>query len=228
MKNPLAHIEPAAVFHLLRSVMFHLSSRVKRYSVSKHYLGLCAYVNFDLSYRLSRGAGIEFHDEGFLVLGTERSSFRGWAGRTAFYFLDDAKLIIHGYNQIGRGSLVWIMEGGKVILRGGGTYTAGKNMIVAKERVEIGRDCYIAWGVTICDHDFHPIFKAGKPGIETAPIRIGDGVWIGMNATILKGVTIGDGAVVAAGAVVTRDVPAHAMVGGTPAKIIKTNLEAHG
>lgn len=53
------------------------------------------------------------------------------------------------------------------------------------------------------------------------PVVIGNGVWIGANVTILGGVNIGDGAVVAAGAVVTKDVPAKTLVGGVPAKIIK-------
>ena len=54
-----------------------------------------------------------------------------------------------------------------------------------------------------------------------APIKIGCRVWIGAHATVLPGVTIGDNAVIAAGAVVTKDVPANAVVGGVPAKIIK-------
>ena len=56
------------------------------------------------------------------------------------------------------------------------------------------------------------------------PITIGENVWIGCRALILKGVTIGDGAVVAAGAVVTKDVPANCVVAGNPAKIIKENV----
>ena len=58
-----------------------------------------------------------------------------------------------------------------------------------------------------------------------APVKIGNNVWIGAHATILAGVTVGDNAVVAAGAVVTKDVPANAVVGGVPAKIIKTIKE---
>ena len=54
-----------------------------------------------------------------------------------------------------------------------------------------------------------------------APIRIGRHVWIGANATVLPGVTIGDGAIIAAGAVVTRDVPENAIVGGVPARIMR-------
>ena len=54
-----------------------------------------------------------------------------------------------------------------------------------------------------------------------APIKIADGVWIGSNATILPGVTIGEGAIIAAGAVVTKDVEAMSIVGGVPAKLIR-------
>ncbi|MDE7203257.1 MAG: hypothetical protein K2O91_15450, partial [Lachnospiraceae bacterium] len=61
-----------------------------------------------------------------------------------------------------------------------------------------------------------------------APIKIGAHVWIGSNATVLPGVTIGDYAVVAAGAVVTRDVPAMTVVGGVPAKVLKKVKESSG
>lgn len=68
------------------------------------------------------------------------------------------------------------------------------------------------------DHDFAP---EKRSVLHCAPIVVGNDVWIGANATILKGVTIGDGAIVAAGAVVTKDVPARTIVGGVPAKVIK-------
>ena len=58
----------------------------------------------------------------------------------------------------------------------------------------------------------------------SAPIVLGKNVWIGSNATILQGVTIGDNAVVGAGAVVTKDVPANTVVGGVPAKFIKSTI----
>lgn len=61
--------------------------------------------------------------------------------------------------------------------------------------------------------------------IKSKPISIGDHVWIGLNATILKGVTIGEGSVIAAGSVVVKDVPAHTLVGGIPAKVLKENIE---
>ena len=70
----------------------------------------------------------------------------------------------------------------------------------------------------LLNHDMDP---ARRQDLEPAPIRLGDDVWIGANATVLPGVAIGDGAVVAAGAVVTRDVPPMTVVGGVPARVIK-------
>lgn len=228
MKHPLAHINATAPLHLLRSVVFHFSRHVIRTSISKRYLGLCAYVNANCAFHFERNARVEFADEGFLVLGTERSSFRSWAGRTKLYIRENGRLLIHGYNQIGCGSLIWVLEGGQISFAGEGTFTAGKNLIVSKEQVRIGRGVQIAWGVTISDHDFHRTYANGIQNIETAPVSIEDGVWIGMNATILKGVTIGERAIVGAGAVVTKDVPARSMVAGVPAKVIKRDVEFYG
>lgn len=83
----------------------------------------------------------------------------------------------------------------------------------------------IAPGVRIIDHDHQ--FESKLRGNELeiypgAPIEIGRNVWIGFNAVILKGVKIGDGAIIGAGSVVTNDVPAYTVVGGTPAKFIKS------
>jgi acetyltransferase-like isoleucine patch superfamily enzyme len=68
----------------------------------------------------------------------------------------------------------------------------------------------------------HPLDPAtGRSQITTAPIRISRGAWIAAGATVLQGVTVGDDAVVAAGAVVTKDVPAPTLVAGVPARIIR-------
>lgn len=227
MKHPLAHINLTAPFHLARSLCFHFSRHVKRHSIARNYLGLCAYVNANCCFHFEKNSKVEFNSNGFLVLGTERSSFKGWAGRTKLYLREDARLVLNGYNQIGAGSLVWILEGGNITINGGG-FTAGNSIIIAKESVEIGQNCQIAWGVTISDHDFHKTYKNGVQNIETSPVKIGNGVWIGMDATILKGVTIGDKAIIAAGALVVRDVPANCMVAGVPAKVIKTDVEFYG
>lgn len=114
-------------------------------------------------------------------------------------------------------------------------------LLMAEESIEIGHHCMVSWNVAIADSDFHPLDAAQRyrdcealapyyqeearniprPEIAKRPVRIGNGAWIGMNAVILKGVTIGDDAIVAAGAVVSRPVPPRTIVAGNPARIVK-------
>ena len=120
----------------------------------------------------------------------------------------------------------------------------GNTHIICRSKIEIGNNVFIAWGGYIYDHDSHSLdyrerekditqqledFRAGKSFIEnknwsvvnSKPIKICSNAWIGMNCIILKGVTIGEGAIVGAGSVVTKDVPAWTIVGGNPAKVLK-------
>ena len=116
----------------------------------------------------------------------------------------------------------------------------GKNITIGKDvfinsgchfqdqgGIEIGDGALIGHNVVLAtiNHDLNP---KGNRKNHYAPIRIGAHVWIGSNATILPGVTIGDWAVVAAGAVVARDVPAMTVVGGVPAKVLKVIREHSG
>lgn len=151
--------------------------------------------------------------------------------------------------KIGKGSIIncnFILENnGGIISVGERTFiNAGTNLIAAN-KIVIGNDVTIAWNVTIYDHNSHSldyrdrildmkeITKNYKTNhdlsdnknwdvVKSKPIVIKDKVWIGFNSIILKGVTIGEGAVVAAGSVVTKDVPAYTVVGGNPATFIKT------
>jgi carbonic anhydrase/acetyltransferase-like protein (isoleucine patch superfamily) len=96
--------------------------------------------------------------------------------------------------------------------------------VAADDRVAIGRECLIGELVSIRDHD-HAFDRADLPildqGRRSAPVVIGDDVWIGAKATITAGVTIGDGAVVGAHAVVTHDLPAGCIAVGVPARVVK-------
>lgn len=116
----------------------------------------------------------------------------------------------------------------------GGQLSIGSNnffnkhvKIVCLNSITIGNKCIIADLVHIYDHD-HSYKDITKPMKEqeyvTMPIIIGNNVWIGAKATILKGVTIGDGAIIAAGAVVVTNVPANTIVGGVPARMIKQKV----
>jgi acetyltransferase-like isoleucine patch superfamily enzyme len=90
--------------------------------------------------------------------------------------------------------------------------------IHAGRLVDIGHGAIIAWDCVIMDRDYHSTDNGPE---MVRPVTIGNGVWIGCRAMILKGVTIGEGAVVAAGAVVTRDVAPFTLVAGNPARAIK-------
>jgi acetyltransferase-like isoleucine patch superfamily enzyme len=98
--------------------------------------------------------------------------------------------------------------------------------IFAAQLIEIGDHTRIADHVTIHDTDFHEV-EQGAP-VRVAPIRIGRNVWIGRSSIVLPGVTIGDHAVVAAGSVITRDVPARTLVAGAPASVVRELRAADG
>lgn len=110
--------------------------------------------------------------------------------------------------------------GGEITI-GDGTYIGDRTEIHAGERVKIGNHVNISWDCNILDRDYHG-FESETERIE--PVTICDNVWIGCGCFILKGVTVGEGAVVAAGSVVTRDVPAKCLVAGNPARVIKENV----
>ncbi len=101
---------------------------------------------------------------------------------------------------------------------GNGTYLNRNTLIVCEDHVEIGENCKIAWDVIIMDSDLHPINEQSP--IVNKPVHIEDQVWIGCRSIILKGVTIGHGAVIAAGSVVTKSIPPRTVYGGSPAKLI--------
>ena len=92
--------------------------------------------------------------------------------------------------------------------------------IAATGLVAIGADCLIGTHVSIIDNAFHDVVDRQQVPAPQ-PVIVGDNVWIGNRAIILPGVTIGDGAVVGAGSVVTRDVPARTVVAGNPARVVR-------
>lgn len=111
---------------------------------------------------------------------------------------------------------------------GNNTYIGSRVSISVAKEITIGNNCYIADNIIIRDNDGHPIDVVERRNNksvakeEVHPINIEDDVWIGSSSIILKGVRIGAGSVIASGSVVTKDVPPSTVVGGNPAKILKT------
>ncbi len=125
--------------------------------------------------------------------------------------------------------------------RSGATLTVGNRTFVGAStfaianQVVIGDDVLIAWGCTIVDHDSHSVRFSDRKNdvvnwyrgvkdwsrVEANPVVIEDRVWIGLNSVILKGVRLGEGSVVAAASVVTKDVPPYVIVAGNPARMVR-------
>lgn len=132
----------------------------------------------------------------------------------------NAHFNVTGYFTIKSGFLISVNEGATLTLGSG--YINSNCNIACFNKINIGNDVAIAENVTIRDTDNHYIYRDDYQ--ISKPIIIKDHVWIGMNATILKGVTIGSGTIIAAGSIVTKDVPNNCLVAGIPAKIIKHNV----
>lgn len=146
-----------------------------------------------------------------------------------------------GSNTFLSGTFVFETLSGKIKI-GNNSFIGGSKLICINEII-IGNDVMTSWGVTIVDNNAHSLISTertndvkdalkamqiGKIGIykdwsvvKRAPVIIKDKAWIGFNNIILKGVTIGEGAIIGAGSVVTKDVPDYAVVAGNPAKIVK-------
>lgn len=127
---------------------------------------------------------------------------------------------------MGRGSRIkedariYVAEGA-VLTLGAGASIGIRNIVNVATSVTVGERSELSWDCQILDTDFHVIVRADGTTTEmTRPVVLGAHVLVGTRAMILKGVTIGDGAVIAAGAVVTKDVAAGAVVGGNPARAI--------
>jgi len=133
-------------------------------------------------------------------------------------------------------------DGGKVTV-GDGVFINCGTRIISRASIDIGDSVTIAWGCTIYDHNSHSIsyldriadqnqqlidFPRGSlvankdwTKVQAAPIHICDYAWLGFDVVVLKGVTIGEGAIVGARAVVTQDVPAWTIAAGNPARVVK-------
>lgn len=117
------------------------------------------------------------------------------------------------------------LRNGKIKI--GNNVALNGTVITSKKCIEIGSDSMIAPNVIIVDSDFHALWppqeRKKQVGDELdESVIIGKNVWIGMNTTILKGVTIGDNSLIGAGSIVTKSIPENSIAAGNPAKVLKT------
>lgn len=151
---------------------------------------------------------------------------------------------IPGDLSIGRGVNFSVTDGGELYFNSGcsvdhnaslivktGKLSVGPNahigigaIIVARDSIRIGSNALVAEYVTIRDQDhaFDGVAVTASNGFRTAPIFIGNNVWLGAKVTVTKGVTIGDNVIVGANSVVTRDIPSNCVAAGVPARVLHT------
>jgi len=164
-------------------------------------------------------------------LGWLKLRFRGRLKTDGFAFVcpgvtleigKDATLHLGRWSWIGHGTKIRAHEGE---VRIGAKSVLGQECTIsAYQHVSIGRECIVADRVMLIDFD-HGVVEVERPirlqGIYKRDVRIGHNVWIGYGASFLRGVTVGDNAVVGTYAVVNKDVPANAVVAGVPARLLR-------
>jgi acetyltransferase-like isoleucine patch superfamily enzyme len=162
--------------------------------------------------RLLTGSGRRWRTEGFLFFGRELEIEIAPKGRVDF----------GGFVWIGDRTKIRCHEG--LVEIGQKTVLGQECTITAYQHIRIGEQCVIADRAMFIDFD-HGVVEVERPireqGIYKRDVEVGSNVWIGYGACILRGVRVGDNAVIGTNSVVTRDVPANAVVGGIPARVLR-------
>jgi len=163
----------------------------------------------------------------------------GWRWRTdgPVFFGSGLELQIAPHGRVDFGRFVWIGHGTKIRCHQGVVEIGPKTVmgqectISAYRRVRIGEQCVIADRAMFIDFD-HGVVEVERPirqqGIYMREVEVGSNVWIGYGACILRGVRVGDNSIVGTNSVVTRDVPANAVVAGIPARVIRMRESPRG
>lgn len=170
--------------------------------------------------RFSKGATLNLHN----LLHLNYNVPRGSRKETIIQMGKNSTFNVRGPYSIWYGGDIKIFDNATLTLGSG--YCNINCMIRCNQEITLGDHVFIAHNVTIMDSDFHHI--ESPEHVMTKPVHILDNVWIGNGATILKGVTIGEGSIVAAKSVVTHDVPPRSIVAGNPARVIKENISWRG
>ena len=157
-----------------------------------------------------------------------------WVSDGPFFLGKGLELKIEPRGKIRFGRFVWVGDGTKIRCHEGVVEIGAKTVmgqectISAYQHVRIGEECVIADRAMFIDFD-HGVVEVERPirlqGIYKRDVEVGNNVWIGYGACILRGVSVGDNAVIGTNTVVTKDVPANAVVAGIPARIIRMREE---
>ena len=187
--------------------------------LARHRMLTPAYARLALRFarrRLLTSAGWRWHTDGLLFLGKRLEIQIGKRGTIRF------------------GRFVWIGDGTKIrchegeVIIGAKTVLGQECTISAYQRVRIGEQCVIADRAMFIDFD-HGVVEVERPirqqGIYMRDVDVGSNVWIGYGACVLRGTRVGDNSIVGTNAVVTKDVPANAVVGGVPARVLRMREE---
>jgi acetyltransferase-like isoleucine patch superfamily enzyme len=135
---------------------------------------------------------------------------------------ENSTLIINGRFNAEMGAVIVLSKGATLEI-GANVNVSFNSKLLCYNNIKIGNDTVISWDVQILDSDLHKIKTEGF--VISKPVQIGNHVLIMSRATILKGVKIGDSAIVAAGSMVTQNIPEKCLVAGVPAKVVKENVE---
>ena len=132
-----------------------------------------------------------------------------------------AEVVLGDFCEVDDGSTLAAYRTGRLVL-GARAFVVHHGTLAAHRSVAVGDGAYLAELVSVRDHD-HAVGSPPSSGrVDVAPVEIGRDAWLGAKVTVLRGARIGDGTVVGANAVVRRDVPAHTVAAGIPARVLRT------
>lgn len=178
------------------------------------------FVYHNSSIHIDKSAIVQLHHG---CLSINATWYKGAKRFSELILCEKAILSIHNSVSLYQGASIYVGQNAHLSLKGN-SFLNTNSQINCFRYIEIGEGTIISDNVQISDSDSHRIFSFGHESNSTEPVIIGNNCWICKNAIILKGIRIGDGSVIAAGAVVTKDVPARTLVAGSPAKVIKENI----
>ncbi|MBF0282156.1 MAG: acyltransferase [Zetaproteobacteria bacterium] len=215
-------------FHELDKIFGDIRSLPKSLWFNFHYLNFFNAIRLPIliSHRVKlRNLGGSIHINR-VKTGTIRIGFGGMGQHCgvvdSVFSMKKGVIQFEGKVRIGCAANIFIHDGTLTI---GDNFDASRNLLImCQNKIHIKHDVLISWNVSIMDHDGHDIQQHGESINPPRAIEIGSQVWIGCNSTILKGAQLAEQSVVGAHAIVTGSFPAHALIAGQPARLVKQDI----